>query len=43
MLKKLICLIRGHSWRYLENFTADEWDWVCDRCGKHVVIHSKEE
>jgi hypothetical protein len=40
-MKKIICFIFGHKWKYVENMIPDVADYVCVRCGKFIIKRIK--
>lgn len=41
-LKRIICILFGHRWIYVENMIADEADYRCERCGNWKTINYRK-
>lgn len=37
-MKKLLCWLFGHRFRYFENCDPDLAEYCCHRCGKHLIM-----
>jgi hypothetical protein len=35
MMRRLVCLLRGHQWRIQENYATQGTEQDCQRCGAH--------
>ena len=43
MIAKIICLIFGHRWKYVENEEPDVIEYYCTRCFRIKRIYINDE